>query len=66
MSLQKRVKQLEEQAATPEQRDRLWQETLDRLTKVYGDDPPLSDDAPLPTFAEVDAMIGQAYAGHEV
>jgi hypothetical protein len=64
MSLQRRVARLE-QAITPDSdavNDRLWRETLNNISKVYGNGQPVSDTRPAPTREEVDAIIAQAYA----
>lgn len=68
MSLQRRVARLE-QAITPDSdavNDRRWRETLNNISKVYGDGQPVSDTKPVPTREEVGAIIAQAYVENEI
>lgn len=44
--------------------DRRWQETLNHLSKIYGDGAPIPDDVPCPPLAEVDELIASVYGEH--
>ncbi len=61
MSLQNRVEKLEQRAEEPEQADRAWRGTLNRISKVYGDGAPVEGDVVSPTRAELEAMITEVY-----
>ncbi len=42
MNLQRRVEQLEQQQGNAPQDDHAWRETLNRISKVYGDGSPVA------------------------
>ncbi len=61
MNLQRRVEQLEQQQGNTPQDDHAWRETLNRISKVYGDGSPVEGDVASPTRAELLTMITEVY-----